>query len=96
MNLDIFKAYGPDSISPRLIKEGGQKMYSLLTNLFNLSLLKKKVPLLWKRANVIPLYKKDDRSLLKNYRPVSLLSCVSKVFEQVIFKHLYNHFIDNY
>ena len=40
----------------------------------------------------IPLFKKDDPSVLTNYRPVTLLSCVSKIMERIIFKHVYYYF----
>ena len=43
----------------------------------------------------MPLHKKGDKSEAGNYRPVSLISCVGKAFEQVIFKHVYNHIADN-
>ena len=45
---------------------------------------------MWKRANVIPIFKKNDSSVHDNYRPVSLLSCVSKLFEQSVFKYVFN------
>ena len=38
---------------------------------------------------------KGDKSDAGNYRPVSLISCVGKSFERVIFKHVYNHIADN-
>lgn len=47
-----------------------------LTMLFNRSNADKFFPCFWKIAHVIPLFKKDDPSLVSNYRPVSLLSCV--------------------
>jgi hypothetical protein len=46
-------------------------------------------------AHVLPLFKKDDPSITSNYRPVYLLSCVSKIMERVIFKHVYNYFHKN-
>ena len=49
----------------------------------------------WKTANVIPIFKKGDKSSLTNYRPVSLLSCCGKLLERLIFKHMYNFFLDN-
>ena len=63
--------------------------------LFNRSLKDCVFPKKWKLANVIPLFKKDDPAVLSNYRPVSLLSCVSKVMERIVFKHLYNYFHSN-
>ena len=45
-----------------------------------------------KIAKVIPLFKKGDDKILSNYRPISLLSSVSKVFEKVIYNQIYCHF----
>lgn len=59
--------------------------------LFNKSLSLKNFPECWKLAHVLTLFKKDDPSITLNYRPVSLLSCISKMFERIIFKHVYNH-----
>jgi hypothetical protein len=44
---------------------------------------------------VIPLLKNGDKSLPSNYRPVSLLSCVSKIFEKIVFKNIFNHLHKN-
>jgi hypothetical protein len=49
-------------------------------------------PSSWKIAHLIPLFKKEDPSIASNYRPVSLLSCISKIMERIIFKHVYNYF----
>ena len=48
-----------------------------------------------KLAKVIPIYKKDDRHILDNYRPISLLSTMSKVFEKVVFHQVYDYFSSN-
>ena len=88
--VDPSKATGPDGISPRLLKEAGIAIVPSLTKLINLSLSLSKVPRRWKLAHVIPLFKKGEKSDPNNYRPVSLLSCVSKILERVVFKHLYN------
>ena len=45
-----------------------------------------------KIAKVMPFYKKDDIILMDNYRPVSLLTSISKVFEKVVFTQLYEYF----
>ena len=52
-------------------------------------------PDIWKEANVLPLYKKDDPSLVNNYRPISLLSTDGKVMEKIIHKHMFNFFKDH-
>ena len=94
-SLDISKATGPDGISARMLKETSSTITPSLTKLIKLSLQHKKVPSLWKEANVIPIHKKDSKSEFSNYRPVSLLSIPSKVCEKVIFKHLYNYIKDH-
>ena len=48
-------------------------------------------PDIWKLANVTPIHKKDDKQLVKNYRPISLLPICGKLFEKIIFKNLYSY-----
>ena len=77
--LDANKAFGPDLISPRFLKEGGPAIAESLFALFNMSLHLRKVPKLWKMANVVPIHKKEGKSGINNYRPASLLSTVGKM-----------------
>jgi len=56
----------------------------------NLSLMQCEFPDAWKKANIVPIHKKDDRSMVNNYRPISILPVLSKLMEKVIFKHVYN------
>ena len=93
--LDISKAYGPDDLNPRLIREATDVISPILCHVFNHSLAQAKFPMQWKTANVVPIYKnKGDKYLVSNYRPISLLCCFSKIFEKLIFKTLYNHVKD--
>ena len=46
-------------------------------------------------ANVTPIYKSKEPNQVTNYRPISLLSCLGKVFEGCIFKHVYNYLHNN-
>ena len=48
-----------------------------------------------KIAEVIPIFKKEDPSLCTNYPPISLLPAIFKIFENVIFKPLYDYSTDN-
>ena len=94
-NLKLGKASGCDLISHQMLKYTSDTVSKPLCTLFNLSLQSKVFPSLWKKAIVIPLFKKGDRHEISNYRPVSLISCIGKVFERIVFKHMYNFLIDN-
>ena len=94
--LNVNKAYGPDNISPKLLKEAAPSITETLVKLFNMSLSKGIFPASWKLANVVPIYKKAEEFFTSNYRPISLLSTIAKVFERVVFKYLFNYFRDNF
>ena len=94
-SLPIGKASGPNGLSNRILKELSKELAFPLCVLFNRSLSQGEVPSQWKEANICPIHKKDDPSLVSNYRPISLLNSEDKVFERLIFKHLYNHLRDN-
>ena len=81
--LDASKASWPDLIHPRLLKEGAFVMSPHLSKLFNKSIELCQFPSDWKLANIIPVYKKGDRTNATNYRPMSLLSCLGKVLEKM-------------
>ena len=83
--LDTTKACGPDEIPARILKECALEI-SPLCSLFNTSLKAGKViPDEWKKLNVTPVHKKDSRENVSNYRPISLLSIISKVMDAVFF-----------
>ena len=63
--------------------------------LFQNILVTSKYPDMWKLANVTPIFKKGDKQLIKNYRPISLLPICSKIFEKVIFNNLYGYLNTN-
>ena len=59
-----------------------------LARMFNLSLKEGVVPFKWKKANIIPLFKKGSRNKSDNYRPVSLTSVICKLLERLIKDHM--------
>ena len=71
--LTLGKAVGPDLINNRILKELSEQLSSPLCKLFNKSIDDEVFPESWKCANVCPVYKKDNASLVSNYRPISLL-----------------------
>ena len=93
--LDVIKATGPDGISPKMLREAATRLAKPLTRLINMSLVCKQFPDSWKLTNVLPLYKKNEKTSINNYRPISLLSCVSKVMERVVFKYTWHFIRDN-
>jgi hypothetical protein len=72
-----------------------EKIAKPLKIIFNKSLAQGKYPSAWKIAHVISIFKKRDSSLPSNYRPISLISCVGKVMERIVYKHVYNHLHSN-
>ena len=52
-------------------------------------------PSSWKKANVLPIYKKENRQLKKNYRPISLLPICGKIFEKLMFDAIYEYLCVN-
>ena len=90
-NLDVTKAHGPDGIHPRLLKECSEQIGPSLCALFNHSLSCGRVPIEWKAANITPVHKKELKEVAKNFRPISLLSIVSKIVERSVCSNLYNH-----
>ena len=93
--LQTNKAVGPDDISHKMLKSTLHTIAKPLLVLINRLLKDCLCPCCLKFDIVLPLYKKGDPSQVSKYIPVSLLSCVSKIMERIIFKHLYNYFYEN-
>ena len=85
------KAPGPDNISPFLLKHCAEELTLPLTRIFQQCLHTSTWPTAWKEARVTPVYKKKDKGDPANYRPISLLSAVSKILERIIAEQLTCH-----
>ena len=85
---NVNKATGWDSIPPKLIKLGAESLCVPIHYLVNKSIQSSVFPDSLKRAEVIPIFKKDDMLVKKNYRPVSVLPCLSKVFESILIEQM--------
>ena len=92
-NLNVNKAHGHDDISIRMIKMCDESLLRPLSIIFRNSLKSSIYPTTWKKANIIPVHKKDDKQCVNNYRPVSLLPVFGKIFEKLIFNEIYS-FLD--
>jgi len=82
------KSVGPDRVSGEILKLVGEAMIPYLARLLDIAVNNDTLPGEWKRATVIPIHKGGDRSLVTNYRPVSLTSVVCKQKEHVIASYL--------
>ena len=82
--LDTKKSHGYDKLSVRLIKDAIPYIVAPLTYIFNLSLEKGEFPDALKTAKVTPLYKKGPKTDPGNYRPISVLPVIAKVFEKLV------------
>ena len=94
-SLDTKKAHGCDEISVSMIKICDQSIVEPLCLIFEQCLATGKYPSIWKKANVIPIHKKESRQSKKNYRLISLLPIFGKIFEKLIFDAIYLHLCEN-
>ena len=90
-NLDSSKASGPNCIVV-VLKNCEPELSYILAKLLNNCLKESCFPDCWKVSSVVPVYKNvGERSIAKNYRPVSLLSVVSKVFQKLVNNRIVDH-----
>ena len=81
LSLDPTKSTGPDGIPVKILKGTIDAIVPGLTRLFNLSLSTGTFPNLWKLARIVPVPKSGDSPGPTNYRPISILSSISKLLE---------------
>ena len=92
INLDWSKASGSDCVPVVVLKKCEPKLSYILAELFNTSLKESCFPDCWKVSSVVPVFNNvGERSTAKYYHPVSILSVVSKVFEE----RVNNRLVDN-
>ena len=91
--LNINKAHGWDELSVRMIKLSDAALILPLKIIFTNCLRHGLFPEVWKRANVVPVHKKNEKNLKGNYRPISLLPIFGKILEKLVYDSLYTHLV---
>ena len=89
--LKLKNATGIDGLPARLFKDSAVVIADRVTHLVNLSIKSGTVPSEWKQAKVVPLFKSGNKDDLDNYRPISILSILSKILEKAVFHQLHSY-----
>lgn len=95
IQMNSSKTPGPDGIHPMFMRETAEELSYPLYVLFKRSMELGKLPLDWKTANITPIYKKGSKTSTENYRPISLTSQVSKIFESIVRDEMMAFFSEN-
>ena len=93
--LNLRKSPGLDGISVKLLKDTSDVIAQPLANIFNLSLLTGIFPDDWKIAKISPVFKEGNKTDCGNYRPISVISVVAKLFEGLVYNQLRTFISDN-
>ena len=89
--LNPSKVLGPDELHHRVLKELASELGPVFAHLFQQSIDTGEIPKEWSLANICPLFKKGDRSLACNYRPVSLTCVPCKLLEHIVCSNIMAH-----
>ena len=89
------KAPGVDKINIQFIKDSLEVILDTITDIVNSSLMSSTYPSVWKMAEVISLHKDGGPEIAQNNRPISLLSCLSKICDKVVLNH-YTEYLTKY
>ena len=86
--LNISKASGPNGVRTKILQMISNEISTPLSKIINISITTGAHPEKLKLVNAVPIFKKGSRLLVSNYRPISLLSNLNKMFEKIIYKSL--------
>lgn len=96
LKTEVNKAFGPDNVSPHILKKCADQLATPLATLFQNCLQQQKWPAIWKQARVVPVHKKKSQALPENYRPISLLSIIGKIYEKILVNRMTSFFDSNH
>ena len=94
-SLSNSRSTGVDELDNFSVKLAADYIAQPLHHIVTLSLTQKKFPSSWKFSKVLPLHKKEDQLDRKNYRPVAILSPLSKILEKIVYEEIYGYFNNN-
>ena len=90
-NLNPHKAAGPDNIRPMVLKELVSEISPILSTIYNVSIKAGEIPDNWRSAVITPAFKKGQKYVPANYRPISLTCICCKVIEHIVTSHIMRH-----
>ena len=93
--VNVAKATSHDSIPNKILKIAAPVISKSLADLFNLSITTNTFPNDWKVAKVFPLFKSGERNDPNNFRPISVLPTIARVFERLVYEQMYTSFTEN-
>ena len=85
------KCKGFDNLPNRILKIGSQSLATSFSLLFNLILSSEVFPTSLKTATVNPIHKTSSQAVVQDYRPIALMPSLPKVFEKLLYKHVYSY-----
>ncbi|KAG7305587.1 hypothetical protein JYU34_009672 [Plutella xylostella] len=88
-NIDVNKGCGPDDIHPLFVKQCCEQLATPLTVLFRMSLDTGNLPARWKQSLITPIFKSGNKHNAKDYRGISKLCIIPKIFEKIIYDALF-------
>ena len=94
-SLSNSRSTGIDELDNFSVKLAADLIAQPVHHIVTLSIMQRKFPHSWKYSKVLPLHKKHDQLERKNYRPVAILSPLSKVLEKIVYEQIYNYFTQN-
>ena len=94
-NLKPYKAADPDTIPTFIFKTAAEELVHALTKIFQKSLNYGTAPEDWRKANIVPIFKKVDKHQAGSFQPVSLTSVACRIYEHVVYSSIKSHFQAN-
>lgn len=82
---------GYDAIPSFILRDCACVFAGPLTHIFNMSLQASTFPDIWKLSRICPVFKKNDKSAVENYRPIAILCNFGKIFENILYDVIFNH-----